>query len=165
MKHTLYHRIHDYVTQHPSLRQAVVLSTKLLPGIVYAAYPLMLLWLLVFQRQELLRAILVPAIGFLATTWLRAWINAPRPYEQLDIPPISKKDTVGKSFPSRHAACAAVIAVTALHALLPLGIALSIVALLIALSRVLAGVHFLKDVLCGLLLGGVIGWLGMYMIP
>ena len=165
MKHTLYHRIHDYVTCHSNLGQAVVLSTKLLPGIVYAAYPLMLLWLLVFQRQELLRAILVPAIGFLATTWLRAWINAPRPYEQLDIPHISKKDTVGKSFPSRHAACAAVIAVTALHALPPLGIALSIVALLIALSRVLAGVHFLKDVLSGLLLGGVIGWLGMYLIP
>lgn len=165
MKQTFYLRLHNFVLLHPRLQTALILSTKLLPGIVYIAYPLMLLWLLIFERQALLRAILVPAVGFLATTWLRAGINAPRPYETLGIPPISKKDTVGKSFPSRHAACAAVIAVTALHALPPLGIALLLVALLIALSRVLSGVHFLKDVLCGLLLGGIIGWVGMYLIP
>jgi len=75
-----------------------------------------------------------------------------------------EKETAGKSFPSRHAACAGVIAVTALKTLPPLGVFLSLVALGICLSRVLAGVHFLRDVVAGLLLGAGIGVLGMYVI-
>lgn len=81
----------------------------------------------------------------------------PRPYETLGIPAITKKDTVGKSFPSRHAACGSVIALTALWAAPPLGYVLVVVSLLIALSRVLAGVHFIRDVLSGWLLGAIIG--------
>ena len=138
---------------------------KLLPGLVYGAYPLMLLGLLLFRRELLLRAVLVPAAGLLIATGLRAWINAPRPYEALGIPPLTPKETKGKSFPSRHAACAAVIAVTALKVLPPLGAVLWGIALMIALTRVLSGVHFVRDVVCGLLLGGLIGWVGMYGVP
>jgi membrane-associated phospholipid phosphatase len=98
-------------------------------------------------------------------TVLRKAINAPRPYECLGIPAISPKDTVGKSFPSRHAACVGVIAVTTLYEVPAWGVALLVIGVLIAASRVLAGVHFLRDVVCGLLLGGIIGYVGMYLIP
>lgn len=165
MKQSTYQAIHDFVTARPALRQAVILCTKLLPGIVYVSYPLMLVYLFLTHSHGFLRALLVPAAGFLTVTVLRAAINAPRPYECPGIPSVSPKDTKGKSFPSRHAACAAVIAVTTLHELPLPGILLSAIALLIGLSRVLAGVHFLRDVLCGLLLGGFLGWAGMYLIP
>ena len=57
------------------------------------------------------------------------------------------------------------IAVTALKVLPPLGAVLWGIALMIALTRVLSGVHFVRDVVCGLLLGGLIGWVGMYGVP
>ena len=160
-----YRSIHDRISARPGLCRVLEISVKLLPGLVYGAYPLMLLGLLLFRRELLLRAVLVPAAGLLIATGLRAWINAPRPYEALGIPPLTPKETKGKSFPSRHAACAAVIAVTALKVLPPLGAVLCGIALLISVSRVLAGVHFVRDVVCGLLLGGLIGWIGMYLVP
>ncbi len=165
MKQTAYQLIHDLVNDHSILRQAVIACTRILPGIVYVSYPVILLYLLFSHNPNLLRTVIVPAVGFIVVTALRASINAPRPYEVMNIPPISHKETKGKSFPSRHAACAAVIAITILHVLPIFGILLCIIALLIGLSRILAGVHFLRDILAGLLLGGLIGWIGVYVIP
>ena len=146
--------------EHDRLHRLVVWSVKLLPGIVYAAYPMLIVYLAAVRRGCLLRGVLAPAVGFLLVTVLRAWINAPRPYEAMDIPAITPKDTKGKSFPSRHAACGAVIAVTAMFTAPVLGWILLAISLLIAVSRVLAGVHYVKDVLAGWVLGAVIGLLG-----
>jgi membrane-associated phospholipid phosphatase len=159
-----YQAMHNYVLSHPKLKALVVFTAKVLPMVVYLCYPLTLLYLLVTGSSELLRGILVPAVGFLVVTVLRAKLNASRPYEVLGIPAITPKDTVGKSFPSRHAACGAVIAVTVLYLLPPLGVFLLVVSLLIPASRVLAGVHFLKDVVAGWLLGALIGFVGMYLL-
>ena len=52
------------------------------------------------------------------------------------------------------------IAVTALFTAPALGWVLLIVSLLVALSRVMAGVHYIKDVLAGWLLGAAVGLLG-----
>jgi membrane-associated phospholipid phosphatase len=78
----------------------------------------------------------------------------------MGIPALAPKDTQGKSFPSRHAACAAVIGVTALYTLRAFGVFLCAVALLTAASRVLSGVHYLRDVVCGLALGGAVAVVG-----
>ena len=155
MNKDFYRKLHDFVLEHGWLHKLVVGGVKILPGIVYAAYPLLIVYFGVWRRENLLRGILVPAMGFLLVTALRAWINAPRPYEA-----ITPKDTKGKSFPSRHAACGSVIAVTALFTAPALGWVLLIVSLLIALSRVMAGVHYVKDVLAGWLLGAAVGLLG-----
>ena len=157
MKKEQYLSLHNFVISHPVLRQAVISGTKLLPGMVYVCYPLLLVYLLFFRPSMLIGAIGVPAAGFLICTALRSGINAPRPYEILDIPSVTPKNTHGKSFPSRHAACGSVIAFTALWAFPPMGWFLLAVSLLIPVSRVLSGVHFLRDVICGWLLGALIG--------
>ncbi|HEY85894.1 MAG TPA: phosphatase PAP2 family protein [Chloroflexi bacterium] len=59
------------------------------------------------------------------------------------------------SFPSGHSARMASLAVAVLFFNPPLGIALSVAAVMIAAARVLVGVHYLSDVLVGLLLGAV----------
>lgn len=160
MNKDFYRKLHDFVLEHGWLHKLVTGGVKILPGIVYAAYPLLIVYFGVWRREDLLRGILVPAMGFLLVTVLRAWINAPRPYEAMGIPSITPKNTKGKSFPSRHAACGSVIAVTALFTAPALGWVLLIVSLLIALSRVMAGVHYVKDVLAGWLLGAAVGLLG-----
>lgn len=159
-----YAAIHRLVLSRSWLTGLVVRGSKLLPLVVYVCYPLLLaaLWL---RGGPLLRSVLTPAVGFCVVTALRSGINAPRPYEVLDIPAVAPKDTRGKSFPSRHAACAAVIATTALASYPALGAFLWAVALFTGLSRVMAGVHFIRDVLAGLLLGGLIGAVGMFCIP
>lgn len=160
MKKNFYMHMHRQVMEHAGLHRLVVWSVKLLPGIVYAAYPLLIGYLAICRREDLPRGILVPALGFLLVTALRAAINAPRPYEAMGIPAVTPKDTKGKSFPSRHAACGSVIAVTAMFTVPVLGWILLGISLLIPVSRVIAGVHYAKDVVAGWLLGAAIGLLG-----
>jgi len=157
-----YQRLHHGVEKRPRLKWAVMGAAKLLPLCVYVCYPLMLAYLLIWDRGQLTEAVVYPGVGFLTVTVLRAGINAPRPYEVMDLPPITPKETRGKSFPSRHAACAGVIAVTALKVLPPAGVLLSILAVGIAVSRVLSGVHYIRDVAAGLFFGAVIGWIGLF---
>lgn len=139
--------------RHPGsirvLRAANVLTT----GIVYAAYLLYLGFLLLTDIPRLLPAILIPGIGFVLLSLIRDRINAPRPYEALDIRPLLAKDTKGHSFPSRHVFSVFVIAFTVGIHIHWIGIALGVVGLLISLIRVLAGIHFPRDVIAGMLSG------------
>lgn len=64
------------------------------------------------------------------------------------------------SFPSGHAARAAMLAVLFFAFGLPgLGVLVSLWAVLVSLARVAMGVHYLSDVLAGGLLGLLLGWL------
>jgi len=64
------------------------------------------------------------------------------------------------SFPSGHAARAAMLAVVAFgFQFTGLGIMLAVWAVLVSLARVATGVHYLSDVIAGLILGSLFGWL------
>ena len=109
---------------------------------------------------ELIKLGMTLGVPFLAVDLLRKKINAPRPYELYDfytVPPKAKK---GCSFPSRHAFSAFAIA-TALCFYSPLfgGILLALSALMCG-TRVLLGIHFIRDVLAGALVGMVSTLLG-----
>lgn len=151
---------------HPAAAVALRCLNKALTLLSYVGYPLLLG--LVFFRWPgglFLRAILVPGISFIAVSIFRALLSAQRPYEVLDIDPLIRKDTRGKSFPSRHVFSVFVIAATWLYFYPAAGIVLLITGCLLAVVRVLGGVHFLRDVLAGAFLGLLSGWIGMWLIP
>ena len=101
---------------------------------------------------------------FLGVTALRHWHNAPRPYEVWKIPPLFPRSKKGHSFPSRHSAAASVIAMAFWYINPAAGVLVMAVAVLIAVSRVLAGVHFVRDVLAGLAAGIIGGMIGFFII-
>ena len=71
-------------------------------------------------------------------------------YTALGFTPLFPKDKTGQSMPSRHCFSAAAIAGTAWYVLPPLGAVLAVLGVLIAISRVVTGVHYISDVLAGL---------------
>lgn len=95
----------------------------------------------------------VPAAAFVVGTALRAAINRPRPYTKYGFVPLFPKDKTGQSMPSRHCFSAAAIAAAVWYVLPPLGAVLAVLAVIIAVSRVVTGVHFVSDVLAGLAFG------------
>lgn len=143
------------------LNQVNFLMTRL----CYVAYPVSLIVLGVWRDERLLRAVLVPAISFVLLSVFRKWINAPRPYQVLDIRPLIRKDTQGKSFPSRHVFSVFVIAMTFLWLLPPLGAVFLAMGVVLAACRVIGGVHWPRDVAVGALVGIVSGIIGFWMIP
>ena len=63
----------------------------------------------------------------------------------------------GRSFPSRHSACAAAMTTVALPAAPIVGVLMGLGALGLALSRVYSGLHYPSDVIAGWIIGAGIG--------
>ena len=131
---------------------------KVMTGIMYGAYPVLLILLGIRgEKEQLIRTILVPGVSFVLLTAVRARINRPRPYETWNIDPIIHKDTRGNSMPSRHVFSSDVIALAWLPVSPTVGTALMIIAAAAAWIRVMGGVHYPSDVAAGLLSGVAAG--------
>ena len=73
--------------------------------------------------------------------------------------PLIKKDSLGKSFPSRHVFSATTIAMFTLLLNPWLGGTMLFLAAILAILRVLGGVHYPSDVLAGYVIGILVGLL------
>lgn len=136
---------------------------RLITMTVYTIYPVVLVSLLITRDERLLRVILTPSISFVIVSLFRRYVNAPRPYEVTNKTPLIQKDIQGKSFPSRHVFSAFVIATTLYFIYSPLGLVLMLAGCILAVLRVIGGVHFPRDVIAGALIGILSGILGFYI--
>ena len=159
-----YHAVQRWFRARPAALRAMLGANKLLTVFVYLAYILMLAVLVFTRDGRVFRAVLVPAVVFLGGSALRAIINAPRPYEVYRTPALVNKDRAGQSFPSRHMFSSAILAMCGLWLYPPLGLVLAAVVVVMAPIRVLCGVHFVRDVVAGVALGVVSGWIGFWVI-
>ena len=128
-------------------------------------------YILHLATSDLIDALLTVAVSgvpFIILTMVRGFINAPRPYELIgfykDSPP---KGKCGKSFPSRHVFSIFLIATLTFTHLPVLSLILLVLGAALAVSRVLLGIHFMRDVIAGALSGvasGVIGLLAIFLV-
>ena len=128
-----------------------------------ALYILALLMMLIQRDARIVRALLVPAACFLVVTVLRPLIGRERPYDHFDSPPVgSYKRGKGRSMPSRHTASAAAVACAVIYAfpIWPVAVFMVILSLLIASLRVLAGPHYLSDVLVAVAISFILSLIG-----
>ena len=156
--------LYDWFCARPRALNFLRLANKILTVLVYLAYILLCLALLTGRDARLARVLSVPAAVFLTGSWLRAKLNCPRPYENGGVPPLFPKETRGKSFPSRHVFCSAVISLAVGYVLPAAGWVMVLVTLAVALLRVIGGVHWPRDVLAGLAYGWGLGLLGFYLL-
>ena len=131
--------------------------------VFYAAYALLLGWACVSDPWKLAPLVSVTAVGFAAVSFFRRRFNAPRPYECCSIAPLIARDGAGKSFPSRHAFSAFAIAASWFAGSAPVAVVLLVAAVVLAVCRVLGGVHFPRDVVVGALIGSATGALAAFL--
>lgn len=159
-----YIKITEPLRNDPEKTKRVVSMNQLLTGVVFMVYPLYMAVLYGEKDPKLLKVILVPAISFVLVTIFRKIVNAPRPYEKFEIPPVIEKDTKGKSFPSRHVFSVFIIAVTIFYSHPGPGIVIGLIGVAMAIIRVLGGVHEVRDVVAGAVIGLACGIVGFYLI-
>lgn len=99
----------------------------------------------------------IPALGFGLLSSVRAKLDAPRPAESAGIMPLVPRSGTGRSFPSRHAFSAFAIALCWWMASPLVAAGLLLLACLLAVLRVIAGVHYPRDVVAGAAVGMVTG--------
>jgi len=156
--------VHDVVARHAALRVAArVVTTFGAPPLLYALGAAGAAWTYRKGRHRLAFYVAVTGLGgALLNSLVKLLVARPRPVFETPL-----AHALGKSFPSGHAMSSTVVYGALLLAFLPalrrrgVARAATVTAVLlvvgIAVSRVALGVHFLSDVLGGLVLGGA--WL------
>ena len=164
MKRETYISLMNYLKDHNGLSISVKFLYTALPIIMVIAYPtIVILNLLEGINHKLILSIVVPGVTLLGSWVMRKLINKPRPYEKFQYPSLIIKDKKGQSFPSNHSTCGFVIAMAGFSVNLFVGTGLLIIALLIALSRVFSGVHYISDVVAGSVLGILAGLIFIFI--
>ena len=165
-EYLFYERVRPFFVTHPYylslLKWTNRLVTLLMPLLYF--YVLWAVYLKATKTWIVLAYLLVPAIGFIVLSVIRKRMNWPRPYELGTFPPLLNREGKGSSMPSRHVFSAAIISTVAwgVHPLLSvLGLSL---ALPLAGVRVLAGLHFVRDVVVGFLSAILWGFFWFYLL-
>lgn len=135
-----------YFQKHTTSKKILLTCASVLPLIIFISYPLFLIS--IYQTDFIYLAIILPASAFITNTLIRKHINAPRPFEVYDFEPLKSHDK-GESFPSRHSTSALIIALTIAYIYPLWGAILIAVSIMIGFTRILCGVHFVKDVIGG----------------
>lgn len=110
------------------------------------------------------KIVLSAAVPFVTVSVARKIINAPRPYELYDFYEEKPKEKSGQSFPSRHVFSAFVIATLSWLVSPLLSVALGVLGICLAAARTLLGIHFIRDVVAGAIIGILSGVIGIVII-
>jgi membrane-associated phospholipid phosphatase len=138
----------QWAEEKPVRQKILCLLNRMLPLIFAAIYIFCLILCLAVYPVLLLRLIFRPLLCFLTVTLIRYLLKFPRPYDCYNFKPLcGYHPGKNRSFPSRHTASAAIIALEVFHFWSVPGIVLIVLAVLMGVIRVLCGNHFIKDIL------------------
>lgn len=158
MKKETYIKLMDYIKCHKVLKDLIEILYTALPFVMVIMYPMIVILNGIRGiDHKFILSIVIPAVTLMGVYVIRKLINRQRPYEKYDTNSLIAKDKKGQSFPSNHSACGFVIAMTGFSISPVLGISLLFIALIIALTRIFSGVHFISDVIAGIMIGTLAG--------
>lgn len=181
-----YNAVYNYLDTHKALKNILLLLYKVLPYVTALSY--MVLIVLCARSKSTIatpaialsvdatgyvetsnvfitaKLILAPLTSFIFVSFIRKYLDSPRPYTKYNITPIVKKDKEGESMPSRHIFSITIIAMCWLYIYQPVGIILLVMTFVLAVLRVVMGVHFIKDVIAGIICGIICGFIGLWIL-
>lgn len=159
-----YKSIVGFFKRNKPCNTVLKLCYNFLPLIMFVSYGILIVFMFFSDIKIFARITLSPLTVFAIVTFFRKIFNRPRPYEKFATTSVFGKSKKGESMPSRHTACAFIIAMAFMYVSIPLGIAYLIISALIMISRVLAGVHFISDVLAGMAISLLYGYFSFFII-
>ncbi len=128
------------------------------------AYIALLIYSYKKEPMSAVKVALSALIPYITVSVMRKIIKAPRPYELYSFYETQPKNKKGQSFPSRHVFSAFVISTLSYTVSLWLSVALLVLGVCLAVSRVFLGIHFVRDVVAGAIVGIISGILGIIII-
>lgn len=159
-----YKSIVGFFKRNKPCNTVLKLCYNFLPFIMFVSYGILIVFMFFSDIKIFARITLSPLTVFAIVTFFRKIFNSPRPYEKFATTSVFGKNKKGESMPSRHTACAFIIAMAFMYVSIPLGIAYLIISTLIMISRVLAGVHFISDVIAGMAISLLYGYFSFFII-
>jgi len=164
------------VTLDIQLSQALFELGRMLPSQVVVFMSTYLLWILIaaallasrscrfYARFAFLSSLFAAALGYVVNAIIGWLYFRPRPFEALGFNPIHFPATQ-KSFPSDHTTIAWAIAFSVFYYNRRWGLLLMLFALCASLGRMLAGVHYVSDVVGGIIVAGIAAFVARSVLP
>ena len=152
-----------YFSNHPKQKEIVLFLSKFCVLLTIVSYLGTLGYLFILKDWiDFIPTFCSPLLAFVLVEVIRHFYSRPRPFETMQFTPLIDHET-GKSFPSKHATSALVIAL-ALYPLFPIfGILMIFNALLVGMTRILSGIHYPSDVLGGYVLATICNYLVRFL--
>ena len=152
----IYLSVHNFVMAHPALHKPIIFINKVTPQLMMVLfYGLMPILLFKLDKRLIFFAIF-PMIELVLVTKFRNKINRPRPFDVLDVKPLENHSS-GHSFPSLHCSSSFVITLALYYIHPTLGAVGLVISIFVAISRLLAGVHYPSDIIAGIIIGCLFG--------
>jgi len=155
----------NHTSQYKLIRNSFRLVSRLGDGVFW--YGLMTALLCLKGAAALQPVLHMATIGLLGTLlykWLKGKTLRPRPYEVRQEITLAGMPLDKFSFPSGHTLHAVIFSMIALHYYPQLALILLPFTLLVALSRVVLGLHYPSDVLAGALIGATLAALSIWLV-
>jgi undecaprenyl-diphosphatase len=147
-------RLNALARRASAMRLVVRVSAQGLAGVEVL---LMVALGLAGRKRQAGRMLAAVGLVYVASEGLGLAWNRTRPFDRRsDVEPLVQH-TSQRSFPSRHVASGLAMAAIGQRAHPRLGAAMAGVAWLLGVSRVMAGLHYPSDVVCGAVLGSAVG--------
>ena len=143
-------------------RKLICLLGNISPYIIFVLYGVFSFVELFIRKFNEPEFFIIPLIVFAVVTVIRKKLNGKRPFELYDIPRLISHEN-GEGFPSRHSACCVTISFAILTVCSEAAVLAFIVSAVICATRVLCGVHFVKDVVAGIFSGSIL-WIIWFII-
>ena len=157
---TLYEKNAAFYNARPKAKKALLIGNLALTLAFTLAYGALLVYAFVFpdefETKAVIRLLFAPMLCVFLVAVLRLAFNRPRPYGEAGAtitPLLQKHGAQDKSFPSRHLACAFVIAGVFLTHFTLIGVGLFAFACALGYIRFALGVHYSTDLIGGAFVG------------
>lgn len=162
-KHHYIVNLINYVNKKNSLKKTVLFLDTYAPKVVTWIFYFTLALLAIKRDMRVVWVALIPWITFFSVTIIRNQLNLKRPFEELNFNSLLPH-SAGRACPSRHASSSVIITIAVYYVYPMLGIVAGILSIVICCTRVLTGVHYPRDVVCGAIIGVVFGFFGFFVL-
>jgi len=155
--------LYNFTLRHMMVRRCVKLIVSASAWLFFIFFAAEAAILMLTGDFRALPFCVVPFITIVFNMFLRKLVGRKRPFDAIGFKSVVGHKSVG-SFPSNHSASAMVIAFAFLYLSVFFGVIMAALAVITGFSRVLAGLHYLSDVLVGLFVGAFFGYIGFFLL-
>lgn len=156
----IFFALYNFTASHELISKLAVYFTKFSSKIFSLLYFIIGSWLFFKSDPRLKAFILIPGLVYLLVKLIPILYNRCRPFAEFGLKNLVKQRP-DHSFPSTHAASSIIISLVVLQINSQLGILMTLVAVLTAISRIMVGVHYPTDIIGAWLLAGSVYFLNI----
>lgn len=157
---TFYLTINQFINKFSFIKSGIFFLSKFCPWIIGVFYSLFVLKLyLEHGVNQTLHLLYLPLLTATICAVLRIVINRPRPWQKYSFQPIDDKNRGGHSFPSIHVGLALSITLCVIPFGPNMSLLLMTVTIVIIITRLLTGLHYISDILFSIIIAWLINML------